>query len=294
MSTKMQVVPPSPKKKDGKKKRKRTPKYTAATADRHELYQLAVQSPETDIEFLAKTYKKIRGRKAKHMREDFCGTALLCSHWVQQGDDYTAEGFDLDAEPIGWGKEHNLAPLGDAAQRISLHLADARDAGDKQPDVRIAQNFSYFIFMKRAELLDYFKKVRASLAPGGIFVMDLFGGDESISILEEERKIEEGFTYVWDQAVFYPGTHEYHCNIHFHFKDGSKLKNAFTYVWRFYSMPELKDLLAEAGFGEIHSYFEETDDDDEDGDGNGEFRLDETGKTSQDCAGWIAYLVAYD
>ena len=160
--------------------------------------------------------------------------------------------------------------------------------------MRIAQNFSYFIFQKRNELLDYFKKVRESLAPGGIFVMDLFGGDESISILEEERKIEEGFTYVWDQAVFFPGTHEYHCNIHFHFKDGSKIKNAFTYQWRFYSMPELKDLLADAGFQEVHAYFEEADDEDDDGDGNGEFILDEKGETSQDCAGWIAYLVAYD
>lgn len=291
MPTKMQVVRPSPKKKDGKKK-KRKPKYTAATADRYELYQFAVQSPETDIEFLAQTYRRIRGKAARHMREDFCGTALLCSHWVKQGDGYTAEGFDLDEEPLGWGREHNLAPLGDAARRVKLHLADARGPGDKRPDVRIAQNFSYFIFQKRNELLDYFKSVRASLAPGGIFVMDLFGGDESISILEEERKIDEGFTYVWDQSVFFPGTHEYHCNIHFHFKDGSKLKNAFTYEWRFYSMPELRDILADAGFKEVHAYFEEAEDDD--GDGSGEFVLDEKGESSQECAGWIAYLVAYD
>lgn len=293
MTTKMQVVPPPPKKKAGKK-RKRTPKYTAATADRYELYQLAVQSPETDIEFLAKTYRRLRNRAPRHMREDFCGTGLLCSHWVRQGDEYTAEGFDLDPEPLEWGRAHNVDPLGDAASRVKLNLADARDPSRKKPDVRIAQNFSYYIFQRRKELLDYFKRVRASLAPGGIFVMDLFGGDESISILEEERKLEEGFTYVWDQSVFFPGTHEYHCKIHFHFKDGSKLRNAFTYVWRFYSMPELKDLLDDAGFKHVDAYFEEADEDDEDGDGNGEFVLDEKGETSQDCAGWIAYLVAYD
>jgi SAM-dependent methyltransferase len=293
MTTKMQVVKPSPIKKDGTK-RKRTPKYTAASSDRYELYQLAVQSPETDIEFLSKTYRRIRGKAARHMREDFCGTALLCSEWVKQGKNYTAEGFDLDPEPLEWGRERNLAPLGEDASRITLHLADARDPGDRAPDVHIAQNFSYFIFQKRNELLEYFKGVRRSLATGGIFVMDMFGGDESTTVMTEERKIEEGFTYVWDQAVFFPGTNEYHCKIHFHFKDGSKLKNAFTYEWRFYSMSELRDILADAGFGEVHAYFEEADEDDEDGDGNGEFLLDEKGESSQDCEGWIAYLVAYD
>ncbi|MDP6369622.1 MAG: hypothetical protein QF615_08435, partial [Planctomycetota bacterium] len=31
-----------------------TPKYTARSADKHVLYQLAVQSPETDVEFLTR------------------------------------------------------------------------------------------------------------------------------------------------------------------------------------------------------------------------------------------------
>ena len=277
-------------KKNGKKAAK-APRFTARTADKHELYQLAVQSPETDVEFLAKTYRRIRGTRAKHLREDFCGTALLAAEWVKQGPDFTAEGFDLDADTLQWGREHNLAPLGDAAARVTLHQADVRAAQDRAPDVRCAQNFSYFTFRERSVLLDYFRGVRESLAPGGIFVIDLFGGEEGTTILEEERKIDEGFTYVWDPHKYLPGTGEYHCNIHFEFKDGTKLKNAFSYVWRYWSMPELKDVLADAGFQNVRAYFEASDDDDE---GNGEFVLDEEGKSSQECGGWIAYLVAYD
>jgi SAM-dependent methyltransferase len=290
MSPKMQVLKPSPRKKDPTRKRK--PKYTARKADRYELYQLAVQSPETDVDFLKKTYRKIRGRVPRHLREDFCGTALLACHWIRLGPDYTAEGFDLDPEPLDWGREHNVAPLDDAARRLTLHLADARSPGDRAPDVRCAQNFSYFFFKERATLLEYFRLARKSLAPGGIFVLDLFGGDEATVVMEEKRKIEEGFTYVWDQARYFPGTGEYHCNIHFHFKDGSKLKNAFTYDWRYWSMPELRDVLADAGFSQVHAWFEEGDEDDDEG--SGEFKLDEKGEIARECAGWIGYLVAYD
>ena len=51
--------------------------YTAKTADRHELYQLSVQAPETEVEFMTRTFRKLYGRKPLEMREDFCGTALF-------------------------------------------------------------------------------------------------------------------------------------------------------------------------------------------------------------------------
>ena len=41
----------------------RRKRFTARTADRHELYQLAVQSPEEDVKFLARVYKRLRGGK---------------------------------------------------------------------------------------------------------------------------------------------------------------------------------------------------------------------------------------
>jgi len=265
-------------------------RFSAGGADRYELYQLAVQSPETDIEFLRDTYRRLRKKTPLHFREDFCGTALLCATWVQQGPRFTAEGFDLDPDPIAWGEVHNLEPLGKAAQRVTLHLKDVRESGHTPPDIRVAQNFSYGVFKTRAEMLAYFRTAHESLARDGIFVIDLYGGEEATSVMEETRRIEEGFTYVWDQARYLPGTSDYLCYIHFRFRDGSEMKRAFRYEWRYWTLAELRDLMYEAGFTQVDSYFEQTDDDD--GDGNGEYVLDETGRTCQECAGWIAYLVA--
>ena len=245
------------KKGKDKKKRKQQPKhrFTAANADKFLLYQLSVNSADVDVDFLEQAYTEHNpGKTPLHLREDFCGTHAMCAEWVKRGADRTAEGYDLDPEPVEWGKQHNLSPLGDeAASRVSLYLEDARNDGRKAPDIRVAQNFSYWLFMQRAELLDYFKKVHASLAPGGIFVCDLYGGTESTENMEEERKIDGGFTYVWDQDEYLPGTAQFTCHIHFRFRDGSEVENAFTYVWRKWGMAELKDLLADAGFSSVKS-----------------------------------------
>src|SRR5512138_2796465 len=106
-----------------KRKRKRAtqkkPRFTAKTADKHVLYQLAVQATETEVEFLNGWFTKIRGRKPLSLREDFCGTALLCAEWVKSSKQRSATGVDIDRGVLKWGKEHNLTPLGDAQQRIT-------------------------------------------------------------------------------------------------------------------------------------------------------------------------------
>lgn len=287
-SKKKAVLRPTPKSRSRRPARRT--KYSAKTADRYELYQLAVQSPENDIEFLATAFKRLRKRTAYSFREDFCGTALLSATWIGQGTKYTAEGFDLDPEPISWGLVHNLEPLGTAAARVTLHLKDVRAPGHRAPDIRVAQNFSYSVFKRRGEMLEYFRAAHASLVRDGMFVLDLYGGYEATEEMEESRRIEEGFTYVWDQARYLPGTADYLCHIHFRFRDGTKLRKAFTYDWRYWTLSELRDLLYEAGFARVQSYFEQSDRDD--GEGNGEFELDETGASCEDCAGWVAYLLA--
>jgi hypothetical protein len=277
----------SPAKKTAKTTRH---KYTAKTADKYELYQMSVQSADTDVDFLMETYKELNGRKPQHLREDFCGTALICCDWVCRGESFTAEGYDLDPEPVEWGKQHNFKKVDKkkANDRIDLYVEDARAPGRKAADVRIAQNFSYWLFMERAELLEYFKLAHDSLAKDGIFVIDLYGGTEATEEMLEERKIEGGFTYVWDQDAYYPGTAEFLCNIHFKFRDGTELKNAFQYHWRVWGMAELKDLLLEAGFKNPTSYFEGDDEDDPE-EGNGIFVAEQRG---ENCESWIGYLVS--
>jgi hypothetical protein len=273
-------------------KRRVRARFTAATADRFELYQIAVQSPAADLALLRRVRSRWSRREARHLREDFCGTAFLCATWARR-EGCTAEGFDLDPEPLAWGAAHNLDPLGSRASRVRLHQKDVRARSHVPPDIRVAQNFSYWVFRERQEMLEYFCGARADLAPGGIFAIDVYGGPDATDEIEDARRVEGGFTYVWDQARYLPGNGEYTCHIHFRFRDGSEMRRAFTYRWRFWNLPELRDLLLEAGFRRVESWFEQTDDD-RTGEGSGSFALDPSGESSSDCAAWVAYLIASD
>lgn len=267
----------------------RRTRLTARTADKYALYQDAVQDPPTDLAFLARVYRRWRGKAARHFREDFCGTAWLSATWVGEDRARTAEGFDLDPAPLAWGRAHNLGKLDEEARtRVVLHRRDARSKGLRPADLRVAQNFSYNVFRTREDILGYFRACQRDLAKDGVFAMDHYGGYESLQELEETRRCD-GYTYVWEQEKYLPGTGEYHCHIGFKFRDGTRLKRAFSYVWRYWHLTELQDLLREAGFRDVHLYVEQTDDGDE---GNGEFKLDPEGASGRDCAGMISYLVA--
>lgn len=261
--------------------------YTAANSDPHELYQLAVQSPGIDAAFLAKLFKKLRSREARHVREDFCGTAYFISAWLRRNKENTGEGYDIDASTIQWGTEHNFEGLGDWSQRAKLFVEDVRKPSEQAPDVRFAPNFSWMIFTERNVLLDYFKRVRADLAEGGLFVFDIYGGWEAAEEMEEKRKIDAGFTYVWQQKEYHPATGYYHCAIHFRFKDGSELRDVYDYRWRLWSLPEVVDILKDAGFSQVDSYWEGTDADEVSG--NGIFKRDARG---ENCPAWVTYVVA--
>lgn len=258
--------------------------YTAKTADCHELYQLSVQAPESEVEFMTHTFRKLYGRKPMEMREDFCGTALFCCTWVKGSPDRRATGVDICGDTLAWGRAHNLAPLGAAAERIELLQQDVRVATRRKFDVINAMNFSYWIFRTRDELRHYFSCVLKALGQEGLFFLDAYGGWEAQEPMLERRKIDAGFTYVWEQASFDPIGHAIVNHIHFEFKDGSRLDKAFTYEWRFWSLPEIQELLREAGFSDVRVYWDTSDEVDVE-----RYR---PRAHADNQAGWIAYLVA--
>ena len=261
---------------------------SAATADKHRLYQYSVQSPEPDLEFAIRLYKARSRRLPRHFREDFCGTALLSATWIRRGRSYTAEGYDIDADTLAWGRAHNFAQLGSDASRATLHQADVRAPSVRAPDLRCAQNFSWFVFKTRPLLLEYFSCTYEDLAPGGVFMLDIFGGAQSIEEMEEETEVEEGFTYVWHQAAYWPISGEYLAHIHFDFPDGTRMEKAFTYDWRLWSVPEAVDVLRDAGFAKIDVYWEQIG---EDGvHGNGEYRRSKRG---DNWLSWVGYIVCH-
>ncbi len=273
-----------------KKKRRATRRkrggLTAKNADRHDLYQRSVQDAEMEADFIELTFRRMTGRKAKRLREDFCGTALLCAEWARRGEDRFATGVDLDARTLSWGEAHNLAPLGDARARVTIVKGNVLDPAGSRFDVICAYNFSYWIFKERATMLRYFRRVHRSLARGGAFFLDTYGGSEAQVTLTERRRIKGGFRYVWEQHSVNPIDSSIVNYIHFEFPDGSRLRRAFRYDWRLWTMRELSELLEEAGFSRSVVYWET---DAAHGKGSGVLR---PRKKSENHKAWLAYIVA--
>jgi SAM-dependent methyltransferase len=266
---------------------KRKPVLTMAQqADKHELYEEAVQAVDGEVEYLVDTFKELRGREPISFREDFCGTASAACEWVRTHPKRIAIGVDIDEETLEWGRANRVGQLPEKDRpRVKLLLDDVRTVKTDPVDIVGAFNFSYYCFKTRKELGGYFRSVRNALNDDGMLVLDVFGGSEAFTVQKEKTKYDD-FTYIWDQAEFDPVTHRMVCHIHFKFPDGSKLKNAFTYEWRIWTMPEIRELLEEAGYSKVRVYWE---DEDEDGEANGEFYETETGEADP---AWIAYVVA--
>ncbi len=273
-------------KKEKKNKKKRVTK--AAKADRHKLYEMAVQYAPSEIDFVNDTFKQLRGFRAKILREDFCGTANVCCEWVKRHNNNRAIGVDIDGEVLKWGKDNNLSKLkAEQQQRIELLQENVLEVKTDSPEIILAMNFSYWLFKEREDLKHYFRQVHSSLADDGIFFLDAYGGYESFNELCEEQEIEDGdFTYTWEQESFDPISHNLICNIHFAFSDGSKIEQAFRYDWRLWILPEIQDLLKECNFSKVTVYWQGWD---KDGEPDGEFKPTAKGEAE---AGWICYLTA--
>ena len=259
----------------------------ADQVDPHELYQESVQGVEFELDFVADTFRAIRGRAPSTIREDFCGTALSACEWVQRDRGNRAVGVDIDPDVLAWGYEHNVAPLTPSQkQRIELLPEDVLEVDAGRFDVVQAFNFSYWFFQERATMKRYFERVHDALVDDGIAFFDAFGGYEAHRCQKEKSELD-GFTYIWEQAAYNPLSAEMICFIHFRFPDGSRLDRAFSYNWRLWGAKELRELLAEAGFARTRLYVQAFDDDtDEPID-----RFDET-EEIPDYASFIAYIVA--
>jgi SAM-dependent methyltransferase len=281
--SKKEKAPKEKKPKKAKKAKK------ADTVDKYDLYQRAVQAPDADIEFFDQVFEEHNGRKPLTLREDFCAAFHTCCEWVRTRPENECWGIDLDPEPVEWGKTHNLSKLNEEQKsRIHLVMGDVRDPREDKVDIVAAQNFSYCIFGTRAELRAYFEAARKSLKPGGMLMLDIFGGPESNMPGKEPTK-HKGFTYVWHQKEYDAITNRIKCAIHFKFKDGSKIKNAFTYDGRLWTIAELRELLIEAGFTAANAYWEGTEDgDDGELEGDGVFTRQEKAENEE---AWIAYVV---
>lgn len=235
---------------------------------RHELYERAVQHPESEVEFVDRTFRKLRGRRALTLREDFAGTSIFSLEWARSHSEREAWGVDLDEPTLEWGRKHRIEPAGaEVASRVHQIRGNVLDVHAPKVEVSTAFNFSYWLWKTRDELRRYFEVVHSQLTDDGLFFVDIYGGTDVPK--RDHNRINHGdFIYEWEQASFDVLTHHLVCHIHFELRDGTQMRKAFTYDWRWWTIPEIRELMLEAGFSDVHVFWERTDDE---GDGTGVF-----------------------
>jgi hypothetical protein len=263
--------------------------------DRHVLYEAAVQDVNDDIAFMRRVYKLHRKRPLKFLREDFCGTAALAARWVSLNDAHRALGVDIDPEPLDWGLRHHIHAAGKAGHRLNLIRSDVLTCHNPKTDAICAFNFSYFLFKQRDQLRNYFASARASLSKDGMLFLDAFGGLAAMTTNKEVRSIPDArdgyghpiapYIYEWEHAHFDVLTHDLTCHIHFELNDGSRMNRAFSYHWRLWTLPEIREIMIEAGFDKVEIYTHGFDDM---GESDSRWRKR---KHYENEDGWLAYIV---
>ncbi|MCO5168963.1 MAG: class I SAM-dependent methyltransferase [Planctomycetes bacterium] len=257
----------------------------AGQADRFALYERAVQEPAVQVRVVEDLFRARTGRAPVDLREDFAGTALFARTFVQGDPARRAWAVDLDPAPLAWARARGV---GDEP-RLTLVQADVVDVGPPAVppvDVVVALNYSFFLLTERARLRAYLARAREGLRPGGALVLEVAGGPE-LQERGEEATDHGDFTFVWDQQAYDPIHSRARCAIHFSFPDGSALRDAFTYEWRVWSIVELRELLAEAGFAASVVLWEGPGDD---GEGDRTFVPCERAPAEE---AWIAYVVGW-
>lgn len=276
------------------KPQKKTKKPT--TEMKYELYEAAVQDPEDQVKCFDFMYSDINNRLAQKLREDFCGTYSISTNWVKQRSTNSALAIDYDPEPLEQGKERHFSTLSmDQKERLKAIQEDVRNVKDPKSDIIAACNFSFYIFKKRQELVEYFKSSLESLDDDGILALEMVGGPGFIETpMKEQRtvKYEHGekkgkvwFRYFWDQHEYNPIQRNGLYSISFKLASGERFNNVFEYDWRIWTIPEVREALEDAGFSKSYVYWEIEDDD---GDPTGEYEAVEEADNDDT---WICYVV---
>lgn len=251
------------------------------------LYEAAVQHAAAEVDFMQRAYTHYNDRELPVLlKEDFAGSAGLARMWVQAGDDNQAVTVDRHAPTVRWAARQATRELGHRAADLHLLCDDVLAVRSPRVDVVAALNFSSFYCHTRDDMLAYLRHARRSLLPGGIVVLDAFGGPGAMRVGEQSRGFtlpdgEQG-TYVWQQRNFDAVTDHIDCRIHFHLSAGRSIQNAFRYDWRLWSLPELVDLMQAARFSRVDVWCDAR------GTSSGRFAPSRHMAPRED---WVAYVV---
>lgn len=246
-------------------------------SDRLTMYRWAVQDPETHAIVLRLMHHQMNAGSrnpptATTLREDFAGTSADATAWIALDPAASrpdlpprrAVAIDLDAPTLGWARERAKRLLGPRHENLTFMHDDVLHVGPPRvapADITSALNFSVLYLTDAGTLGAYLESARRGLAPGGILVMNLFGGQAALSPgttttrvtprprLPVETPIEP-FDYHWIVRSFDLQTRRFSAAIRFsHPADtGADDGDAFTYDWRVWTPEELIQTCRQAGF----------------------------------------------
>ena len=271
-------------------------------------YLRAVQHPEAEIGFLFRAYMTLRGQTPTKLKEDFAGTAAVATAWVNYHDACVAVAVEIDRATVQWARNRAAALLSaDQLSRLSIIQADVKLVEEPRVDIVAAMNFSIFGYHDRDSLRSYFKAARSSLLPGGMLVFDAFGGPGAMRPGTQSRPVApamfidedddtahdpaaavpENLTYHWEQRSYDALSGMIDCRIHFGLDERIVAPDAFVYDWRLWTLPELLEVVREAGFSDATVWCDEVDE--ETGEADGSFEPADAIPARDD---WVAYVVA--
>ncbi len=254
------------------------------------LYELAVQSPNWQVDYLPQFHTWLIGKPPTLMREDFCGTGRISCEWVKRSPKNKAVGLDLDPEVLAYAKNVNQDALSASEKkRVTFIKQDVLKPTREKFDFIGAYNFSYFIFHERKQLLKYAKAACQSLKNHGTFFLEIAGGEGFKEACYESKTLQAPgigkVEQVWEQHQYDPITQVSDFSIHFKLPGQLIINDAFTYHWRIWEIRELREILVDAGFKKTLVLWEKTD---EKGKWQGEYLPAEAANHSQS---FIAYVV---
>ena len=196
-----------------------------------------------------------------------------------------AWGIDIDTDPLQYGAAHYLTTLSrEQRARVKTRRMNVMSSRAPRADIICAFNFSYFIFQERAALVRYFESCRSLLNKKGIIAVDIFGGPQHARPSVDSKRVT-GMKYFFEQSAFDPITNKARFHLSFQLKGQRTCSRVFSYDWRMYSIPEVRDAMMDAGFKETIVYWEGTA---RNGRGSGVFHRRSTGEP---CEVWVAYIV---
>jgi hypothetical protein len=225
--------------------------------DHHDCYELAAQDADRVAQFIdAVLGREGTARRPLTLREDFSGTCGVARSWARQSPHHQAIAIDLDAEPLARAS---------GVPRVRTLARDVRRVAVKA-DAISATNFPLGYFHARVDLMRYLRATRSRLHARGVFIADTYGGPTAFALGTSTQSIRLGrltsppCTLVkhWEQREADPITGLVTDALHFEIRVKGRvmrrLRDAFVYRWRLWTVAELREAMLEAGFARVEIY----------------------------------------